>query len=129
MASTASPEISTKKSNVDSLHFSVASYVLSSCFPLSPSIPIFFSFLFCPPPSFLPLSSSSHFLLPFSFFLSFKKSFMLYFLFLLFSSPLLFSLVSLSLYLCSPFFFSIIYHSTSALCLPDTVVGTHYERG
>ena len=95
----------------------------------SPSILIFFSFLFFPPPSFLSLSSPSHFLLPFSFFLSFKKSFMLYFPFLLFSSPLLFSLVSLSLYLCFPFFFSIIYHSTNALCLPDTVVGTHYERG
>lgn len=52
----------------------------------SPSILIFFSFLFFPPPSFLSLSSPSHFLLPFSFFLSFKKSFMLYFPFLLPSS-------------------------------------------
>ena len=51
MASTASPEISTRKSNFDSLHFSVALYVISSCFPLS-FHPYFFLLSILPPPPF-----------------------------------------------------------------------------
>ena len=48
MASTASPEISTRTSNFDSLHFSVASYVISSCFPLF-FHPYFFLLSILPP--------------------------------------------------------------------------------
>lgn len=111
MASTASPEISTRKSNVNSLPFSVASYVLSSCFPLS--FHLFFPFYSSSLPPFF-LSSSSHFILPFSFFLSFKKSFMLYFPFLLFFPPLLFYFVSLSPLFVLPVF--LFYHLSFHKC-------------
>lgn len=130
MASTASPEISTRKSNANSLPFSVASYVLSSCFPLSFHL-------------FFPFYSSS--LPPFFLFLPPLISFSLY----LFSSLLKSLLCSTSLFFFFPlptlllclFIPSVCASCFSFLspiipqmlfdtyCLPDTVVGTRYERG
>ena len=113
MASTASPEISTRKSNVNSLPFSVASYVLSSCFPLS--FHLFFPFYSSSlPPFFLflpPLISFSP-----SLFSSLLKSLLCSTsLFFFFSLPYSSTLSLYPLCLCFLSFFSIIYHSTNAL--------------
>lgn len=91
MASRASPEFSTRKSNVNSLHFSVVSYILSSCFPLSFHPCFFLSIL---PPS----------LLSFSIFC------------LSFHSPLLFSPLLKNL-LCSTSLFFFFFSPTLLLCL------------